>query len=62
MSSLDSKKPVHSIGTIARMEAQGHYRGIVAVEPFGYVPDGMGSSARAIGYLRGLVEGLAADD
>jgi len=47
------------IRTIARMEALGHYRGIVAVEPFDYVPDGMGSAARAIGYLRGLVEGLA---
>jgi sugar phosphate isomerase/epimerase len=50
------------IRTIARMEAQGHYRGIVAVEPFDYVPDGMGSAARAIGYLRGLVEGLAVAD
>jgi D-psicose/D-tagatose/L-ribulose 3-epimerase len=50
------------IRTIARMEAQGHYRGVVAVEPFDYVPDGMGSAARAIGYLRGLVEGLAAAD
>ena len=47
------------IRMIARMEALGHYRGIVAVEPFDYVPDGMGSAARAIGYLRGLVEGLA---
>src|SRR5512137_170059 len=36
--------------TIAQMQAQGHYRGIVAVEPFDYVPDGMGSAARAIGY------------
>ena len=45
--------------TIARMQAAGHYRGVVAVEPFDYVPDGMGSAARAIGYLRGLVEGLA---
>jgi len=46
------------IAMLQRMQAQGHYRGIVAVEPFDYVPDGMGSAARAIGYLRGLVEGL----
>ena len=50
------------VRTIARMQAEGHYRGIVAVEPFDYVPDGMGSAARAIGYLRGLIEGLAVGD
>ena len=44
--------------TLARMQAQGHYRGIVAVEPFDYVPDGPGCAARAIGYLKGIVEGL----
>ena len=38
------------------------YEGIVAVEPFDYVPDGLGCAARAIGYLRGIVEGLAAHD
>jgi D-psicose/D-tagatose/L-ribulose 3-epimerase len=48
------------VGTLLRMQSEGHYRGIVAVEPFDYVPDGMGSAARAIGYLKGLVEGLAA--
>jgi len=48
--------------TIAQMQAEGHYRGIVAVEPFDYVPDGMGSAARAIGYLKGLVEGLGCRD
>ena len=32
------------------------YSGIVAAEPFDYVPDGMGSAAHAIGYLRGLIE------
>ena len=47
------------IKTIVQMQALGHYRGIVAVEPFDYVPDSMGSAARAIGYLKGLVEGLA---
>lgn len=44
---------------LLKMQAQGHYRGIVAVEPFDYVPDGMGSAAHAIGLLKGLVQGLA---
>jgi len=47
------------VRTLLRMHAQGHYHGIVAVEPFDYVPDGIGSAARAIGYLKGLVEGVA---
>jgi sugar phosphate isomerase/epimerase len=50
------------IRVIGEMQAQGHYRGIVAVEPFDYVPDGLGSAARAIGYLKGIVEGLACHD
>jgi D-psicose/D-tagatose/L-ribulose 3-epimerase len=29
----------------------------VAVEPFDYVPDGPTCAARAIGYLKGIVEG-----
>lgn len=45
--------------TLLQMQALGHYRGIVAVEPFDYVPDGMASAARAIGYLKGLLEGLS---
>ncbi len=32
------------------------YAGVVAAEPFDYVPDGMGSAAWAAGYLRGLLE------
>lgn len=35
------------------LESNG-YAGAAAVEPFVYVPDGPGSAARAIGYLRGL--------
>ena len=42
------------------LEAAGVYAGIVAVEPFDYVPDGPGCAARAIGYLSGIVEALAA--
>ncbi len=32
------------------------YAGDVAVEPFDYVPDGPGAAARAIGYIRGILE------
>jgi D-psicose/D-tagatose/L-ribulose 3-epimerase len=44
---------------IAQLQASGDYAGTVAVEPFDYVPDGPTCAARAIGYLRGIVEGLA---
>jgi D-psicose/D-tagatose/L-ribulose 3-epimerase len=33
-----------------------HYDGAVAVEPFDYVPDGPAAAARAIGYVRGILE------
>ena len=34
------------------------YDGDVAVEPFDYVPDGPGAAARAIGYVRGIIEAI----
>ena len=34
------------------------YAGDVAVEPYDYVPDGPGAAARAIGYVRGILEAL----
>lgn len=43
---------------IADMQRAGHYDGIVAVEPFDYVPDGPGCAARAIGYLKGIAEAI----
>jgi sugar phosphate isomerase/epimerase len=39
-------------------EQAGNFPGVVGVEPFDYVPDGPGCAARAIGYLRGVVQGL----
>ena len=36
------------------------YQGDVAVEPFDYVPDGPAAAARAIGYIRGILEALQA--
>jgi D-psicose/D-tagatose/L-ribulose 3-epimerase len=35
------------------------YEGGLAVQPFDYVPDGMGAAAYSIGYLRGLLEAQA---
>jgi D-psicose/D-tagatose/L-ribulose 3-epimerase len=46
---------------LLRLQASGAYRGVVAVEPFDYVPDGPGCAAHSIGYLRGIVEGLSDD-
>jgi sugar phosphate isomerase/epimerase len=36
------------------------YSGDIAVEPFDYVPDGPGAAARAIGYVKGILEALEA--
>ena len=46
-------------GPILRALREQDYAGWIGVEPFDYVPDGPGSAARAIGYLKGLVESLA---
>lgn len=43
---------------LRELREAGHWDGIAAVEPFEYLPDGLGSAARAIGYLRGLEEAL----
>ena len=43
-------------GPILKALVGAGFRGMPAVEPFEYVPDGMGSAAHAIGYLRGLME------
>jgi sugar phosphate isomerase/epimerase len=43
---------------ILRALADTGYAGVVAAEPFDYVPDGPGCAAHAIGYLRGLAEAL----
>ena len=46
------------IEMLLRMQADGHYQGILAVEPFDYVPDGIGCAARSLGYLKGIEETL----
>ena len=44
-------------GPILKALSTNGFSGFVAVEPFEYVPDGMGSAAWSIGFLRGLIEG-----
>lgn len=44
------------------LESEGHFPGIVGVEPFDYVPDGPGCAAWSLGYLRGVLAGLHAND
>ena len=39
--------------------ADGGYSGMAAVEPFVYEPDGPSCAARAIGYVRGVMQTLA---
>ncbi|MFX8565873.1 hypothetical protein ABTL91_20200, partial [Acinetobacter baumannii] len=46
-------------GPILAALAEAGYAGVVAAEPFDYVPDGPGCAAHAIGYLHGLSEALA---
>jgi D-psicose/D-tagatose/L-ribulose 3-epimerase len=41
---------------ILRALTAGGYRGMAAVEPFVYEPDGPSCAARAIGYVRGLMQ------
>ncbi len=45
-----------AFGPILQALEEGGYRGMAAVEPFVYEPDGPACAARAIGYLRGLQE------
>jgi sugar phosphate isomerase/epimerase len=41
---------------IVRALQAGGYPGIAAIEPFIYEPDGPACAARAIGYMRGVIE------
>lgn len=45
---------------ILKALAAGGYGGVLAVESFDYLPDGMGSAAFAIGYLNGVAQTLEA--
>jgi sugar phosphate isomerase/epimerase len=48
--------------SLLKMQDQGHYGGILAVEPFDYVPDGPGCAAYSIGYLRGILQEIESDE
>jgi sugar phosphate isomerase/epimerase len=43
---------------ILRALADGGYAGMAAIEPFIYEPDGPACAARAIGYVRGVMESV----
>jgi len=43
---------------ILRALLENRYDGVVAVEPFDYIPDGPTTAARSIGYLQGCLEKL----
>jgi D-psicose/D-tagatose/L-ribulose 3-epimerase len=45
-----------AFGPILAALAAGGYRGVAAIEPFIYEPDGPSCAARAIGYVRGAME------
>jgi sugar phosphate isomerase/epimerase len=47
--------------SLLKMQDQGHYDGILAVEPFDYAPDGPGCAAYSIGYLRGVLQEIESD-
>ena len=46
-----------AFGPILRALAEADYQGMAAIEPFVYEPDGPACAARAIGYIRGVMEG-----
>ncbi|MCS6854387.1 MAG: sugar phosphate isomerase/epimerase [Elioraea sp.] len=46
-------------GPILAAVQRASFAGTLAVEPFDYVPDGAGAAAFAIGYLKGVTEGVA---
>ncbi|TNF19749.1 MAG: sugar phosphate isomerase/epimerase [Rhodobacteraceae bacterium] len=48
----------HGFAPIVAAMVETGYDGILGIEPFEYHPDGATSAARAIGYVRGLLEGL----
>jgi sugar phosphate isomerase/epimerase len=50
------------LDALAWLEAEGHFPGIIGVEPFDYVPDGPTCAALSLGYLRGVLAGLHAND
>lgn len=46
---------------VLRALIEGGYDGDIAIEPFEYVPDPSACAARAVGYVRGLLEALASE-
>jgi len=62
LNDCNRKGPGQGLDTFAEVIDALHrhnYQGVVAVEPFDYLPDGPSSAARAAGFIQGLREGLA---
>jgi len=59
--SADWRKPgpLVRFGEIIAALRRGGYTGIIGVEPFVCEPDGPTCAARAVGYLRGVMEAAA---
>ena len=49
-----------AFGPILKALRSGGYKGNAAIEPFVYLPDGPACAARGIGYIRGVLETVAA--
>ena len=49
-----------SFPPILRASREGGYKGNASIEPFLYQPDGPACAARGIGYIRGILDTLAA--
>lgn len=47
---------MHPFASIIKILSKHRYAGTIGVEPFDYYPDGATAAARAIGYIRGLLE------
>ncbi len=48
-----------TFGSILTALRESGYKGDAAIEPFTYIPDGATCAARNIGYMRGVMDGLA---
>lgn len=46
-------------GPILKALRDVNYSGNAGIEPFIYIPDGLGTAARNIGYIRGVIDGIS---
>jgi D-psicose/D-tagatose/L-ribulose 3-epimerase len=48
-------------GPILKALSEVNYRGNAGIEPFVYIPNGLATAARNIGYIRGVLDGISRD-